>query len=133
MQFESSIIKQAIKAMPSQTILSEPCPKLRFKRENVEKILSNKWCGKSVLCYISYLKIQLEALWMWGKKCQITCLPISDYNFHFVDDQVVIAVHKEGIDYMTRKLVEDFEKWDWTVNNLKYNALVLEERTKIYM
>jgi len=44
------------------------------------------------------------------------------YTLQFADDQVVLAGDKEDLEYMTRKLEENYEKWglDMNFNRTKY-------------
>jgi len=51
-------------------------------------------------------------------------IQISDdrtlYTLHFADDQVVIALDKENLEYMTRKLLKEYEEWGLSsVNRFK--------------
>ncbi|XP_044755015.1 uncharacterized protein LOC123313968 [Coccinella septempunctata] len=50
-------------------------------------------------------------------------IPISDgntlYTLHFADDQVIFAQDKDDIEFMTRKLMEEYHKWGLTVNMSK--------------
>lgn len=73
-------------------------------------------------CCISPLlfKIFLEqSLKGWKSKCRYMGLPLDDgtiYTLSFADDQVVIAQDYEDMEYMTRKLIEQYEKWGLEVN-----------------
>jgi hypothetical protein len=46
------------------------------------------------------------------------------YTVQFADDQVVLAGDKEDLEYMTRKLKENYEKWgpDMNLNKTKYRV-----------
>lgn len=65
-----------------------------------------------------------------------TCL----YTLQFADDQAVMASDKEDMEYMVRKLIEEYGKWRLTVNTEKtkylcigaeYKNLNLEDNTTI--
>lgn len=47
-------------------------------------------------------------------------IPLNDnttlYTLCFADDQVVIAQDRDDLNYMTRKLVEEYKKWGLEVN-----------------
>ena len=47
---------------------------------------------------------------------------ITLYTLQFADDPVVLAGDKEDLEYMTRKLKENYEKWglDMNLNKTKY-------------
>ena len=69
-------------------------------------------------------KIYLDrALLQWRRKCNNMGIPITDnytlYTLHFADDQVVIAHDREDLEYMARKLLEEYEKWGLQVNTTK--------------
>ena len=54
-------------------------------------------------------------------------IPLEDitlYTLQFADDQVVLAGDKEVLEYMTRKLKENYEKWglDMNLNKTKYSC-----------
>lgn len=61
-----------------------------------------------------------EALKHWRKKCSQMGIPINDnlslYTLHFADDQIVMAQDKEDLEYMTRKLIKEYEKWGLELN-----------------
>jgi len=38
------------------------------------------------------------------------------YTFQFADDQAIIASNKEDMEYMMRKLMEEYEEWGSTPN-----------------
>lgn len=41
------------------------------------------------------------------------------YTLHFADDQVVISQDKDDLDFMTRRLISEYEKWGLKVNMQK--------------
>jgi len=47
------------------------------------------------------------------------------YTLYFADDQVVIAQDKEDLEYMTRKLLKEYEEWKLLVNRSKTKYLCI--------
>ena len=47
------------------------------------------------------------------------------YRLQFADDQVVMAQSKEDLEYMCRKLQEEYSKWGLTTNNAKTKYMYL--------
>lgn len=71
-----------------------------------------------------------EALENWRKKCSGMGIDIGDKcltTLFFADDQVVIANCEEDIDYMLRKLIEEYEKWGMNMNRGKTEYLRIGE------
>ncbi|XP_030746803.1 uncharacterized protein LOC115875475 [Sitophilus oryzae] len=65
-------------------------------------------------------KIYLEqALKTWKWKCELMEIPLNDsilYTLCFGDDQIILAQDYEDLEYMTRKLIEEYHKWGLEVN-----------------
>jgi hypothetical protein len=65
-------------------------------------------------------KIYLERLLRdWKRKCQPMGIPIQNTYVHspnFADDQVLLAQGHDDMEYMTKKLKEEYEKWELTIN-----------------
>jgi len=83
--------------------LSDPFP--------VTKGLKQGCCLSPTLFKI-YLS---HALQNWRRKCIL-------YTLHFADDQEVLAHDREDLEYMTRKLIEEYENWRLTVNENRQSA-----------
>jgi hypothetical protein len=68
-------------------------------------------------------KIYVEkALNTWKKKCfgmGYNAVNTIIYALQFADDQVVMAQSKEDLEYMGRKLQEEYSKWGFTINIAK--------------
>jgi hypothetical protein len=50
----------------------------------------------------------------WQEKCAKMGLKIQDttiYSLLFADDQILIAQDYEDLEYMTRKLIDEYELW----------------------
>lgn len=83
---------------------------------NINKGLKQGCCLSPTL-----FKIYLEqALKLWKGKCRNMGIPLNDgytlYTLCFADDQVVLAQDYEDLEYMTRKLTEEYDKWGLQVN-----------------
>lgn len=82
-------------------------------------------------------KIYLEqAIKTWKRNSRGMGLPLEDYILYtlsFADDQVVIAQDYEDLEYMTRKLIEEYTKWGLEVNLSKteYMCIGGEQRDLI--
>ena len=65
-------------------------------------------------------KVYLErVLRNWKRKCQPMGIPIQNtyvYSLSFADDQVVLAQDHDDMEYMTRKLKEEYKEWGLTIN-----------------
>lgn len=73
-------------------------------------------CCLSPTLFKVYLECALEK---WKKKCRNMGLPLNDstlYTLCFADDQILVAQDYEDINYMTRKLVEEYAEWGLEVN-----------------
>lgn len=60
-----------------------------------------------------------QALNNWTRKCSKMGVEIGEYCLYtllFADDQVVIASDQEDVEYMTRKLTEEYSKWGLNMN-----------------
>lgn len=56
------------------------------------------------------------------RKCGKIGIPINEntiYSLSFADDQVVIEQDLDEIDYMTRKLIEEYDQWGLDLNLTK--------------
>ena len=82
-------------------------------------------------CCISstLFKINVEkALNIWKKKCSGMRYNVENatiYTLQFADDQVVMAQSKEDLDYMCRKVQEEYSKWGLTINIAKTKCMSL--------
>ncbi|XP_060527378.1 uncharacterized protein LOC132702628 [Cylas formicarius] len=65
-------------------------------------------------------KIYLEqALRIWKQKCRNMGIPLNNANIYtlsFADDQVIMAQDYDDVEYMMRKLIEEYKKWGLEVN-----------------
>jgi hypothetical protein len=76
-------------------------------------------------------KIYVEkALNTWKRKCSgvgynVDNTTIYTYTLQFADDQVVIAQSKDDLEYMCRKIQEEYLKWGLNMNidKTKYMSL----------
>lgn len=74
-------------------------------------------------------KIYTEnALKEWKRKCKNMGIPVNDitiYSLQFADDQLILAQDIEDIEYITRKLIEEYKKWGLQVNKNKTKYMVI--------
>jgi hypothetical protein len=111
--------------------------KLNFVRHN--KGLRQGYCNCPTIFKI-YIRKALEE---WKYKCRGMGIPLENitlYTLQFADDQEVLAENKEDLEYMTRKLKENYEKCglDMNLNKTKYlctggthNNLKLDEDKEV--
>ncbi|XP_049809026.1 uncharacterized protein LOC126252198 [Schistocerca nitens] len=67
-------------------------------------------CSISPTLYKIYTEVTLQN---WKKKCHAMGIPINDrtiYSLQIADDQLIIAQDYEDIEYMTRKLIQEYKK-----------------------
>lgn len=74
-------------------------------------------------CCISptLFKIYIEkALEQWKRKSMGMGIPLDEdttlYTLQFADDQIIMAQEIEDIEYMTRKAIEEYDKWGLKIN-----------------
>jgi len=82
-------------------------------------------CSLSPTLFKIYIKNALENL---QKKCAKMGLEIQDttiYSMVFADDELLIAQEYEALEYMTRKLIDEYEFWGLKLNvkKTKYMAI----------
>jgi hypothetical protein len=97
-------------------------------------------CSLSPTLFKIYIQNALEK---WQKKYAKMGLEIQNttiYSVLFADDQLLIAEDYEDLEYMTRKLIDEYELWSLKLNvkKTKYMAtegtlqdLQLEDRKRI--
>ncbi|KAJ4449978.1 hypothetical protein ANN_01385 [Periplaneta americana] len=86
-------------------------------------------CSLSPTLFKIYIQ---QALQNWKKKFKDVGIPTENstiYTLSFGDDQLIIAQDYEDKEYMTRKLIEEYNKWDLKINLEKtlYNMSCGEE------
>jgi len=86
----------------------------------ITKGLRQGWSLSPTL-FKTYIQNALEN---WQKKCAKIGLKIQDrtiYSMLFADDQLLIAQNYEKLQYMTRKLIDEYELWGLKLNVKKLN------------
>ena len=71
-----------------------------------------------------------RALRLWKQKWSGMDIQLRNsflFTLQFADDQAVMANDKEDMEYMLRKLIEEYEKWGLKVNIRRLSTCVLEE------
>lgn len=68
-------------------------------------------------------KTELESvLCDWNQKCKSMVRTVGNKTIHhlrFADDRAIIAQDEVYAEYMTKKLIEEYLRWDLHVNILK--------------
>jgi len=73
-------------------------------------------CGLSPTLFKIYLERLLRN---WKRKCQPMGIPVQNtyvYSVSFADDQVLLVQDHDDMEYMVRKLKEEYEKWGLDIN-----------------
>lgn len=134
----NNIIIQAIRNLYDKSYTKIKVRNKTSNGFNVTKGL-RQGCPLSPVLFKIYLQ---NALSFWKRKCSQMGLLLSNETVYslFADDQLLIAEDYEDIEYMTRKLVEEYEKWGLSINLKKINYtaigtgskdLILQERKGI--
>lgn len=82
-------------------------------------------CSLSPTLFKIYLSKALEN---WQRKCKHMGIPIGDENLYtllFADDQIITAGDEDDIQYLLRKVIEEYDKWGLTLNTEKTKYLVI--------
>lgn len=106
---------------------TEAC--IKMGRKITQSIKTNKGlkqgCSLSPLLFNIYMEQVLET---WYKKCSQMGVLINDRCLHsllFADDQVILASDREDMEFMLRKLKEEYEKWGLKINLKKTEYLCI--------
>jgi len=113
-----NMYKDAKSSIKIGSATSDPFPVTKGLRQG---------CSLSPTLFKIYIQ---EALKNWRKKCAGMGIQLGNHcltNLFFADDQVVVANENEDIDYMIRKLTEEYEKWGLTINLTKTEYLKIKE------
>ena len=95
-----------------------------FSQIKIRKQLSSGYCVTRGLRQGFKIYIQ-NALEYWQKKCSKMGLEIHDttiYSLLFAGDQLLIAQDYEDLEYMTMKLIDEYELWGLKLNVKKPNT-----------
>jgi len=87
-------------------------------------------CSLSPTLFKIYIQNVLEH---WQKKCARMGLEIEDttiYSMLFSDDQLLIAQDYEDLEYMTRKLIDEYELWGLKLNAMKTNCMAIGDTSR---
>ena len=69
-----------------------------------------------------------EAIKNWRRKCNSMGIQINNdhlYSLNFADDQIIFAEDDNDINYMIRKLKEEYENWGLKINPSKTEYMVV--------
>lgn len=94
--------------------------KVKIKRSTSKGFRITKGLKQGCCLSPTLFKVYLEqTLKIWKRKCRDMGIPLENNNLFtlcFADDQIVIAQDYEDLEYMARKLIEEYEKWGLEVN-----------------
>lgn len=82
-------------------------------------------CSLSPLIFNAYVEVALRE---WKTKCQGMGIPIGDntlFTLSFADDQVVIAQDSYDLEFMTKRLYQEYNKWGLQVSLKKTEYLAV--------
>jgi len=87
-------------------------------------------CSLSSTLFKIYIQNALEN---WQKKCAKMGLEIQDmtiYTMLFADDQLLIAQDYEDLEYMTKKLIDEYELWGLKLNVKKTKYMTIGDTSR---
>lgn len=112
------ISKSLIKAI--QNLYRHSLARIKIKNKVSTEFRITKGLRQGCCLSPTLFKIYLEeALKGWKKKCRHMGVLVGDkniYTLQFADDQIILAEDYDDIEYMSRKLIEEYEK-----SGLKFN------------
>ena len=90
---------------------------IKIGNKITESFLVNKGLRQGCCLSPTLFKIYVsKALHLWKRKCSGMGVALNDdtcmYTLQFADDQVICATDKEDLEYMARKLKEEYDKWE---------------------
>ena len=101
---------------------------IKIGKEISEEFNVNKGLRQGCCISPTLFKIYIgKALNIWSKKCRSMGVQIGEDNVHtllFADDQIVLAEDRDDIEYMTRKLLEEYRRWGLEINLGKTEYMV---------
>jgi len=110
-----------------------------FSKIKIGKRLSSRFYitkGLRQVCSLwpTLFRIYIQnALEKWQKKCAKMGLEIQDttiYSLLFADDKLLIAQDYEDLEYMTRKLIDEYELWGLKINVKKTKYMAIGDTLK---
>lgn len=124
---KTSINMELIKSV--KALYEQPMTKIKIGSTITEGFTTTKGLKQGCCLSPTLFKIYLEsALNEWKKKCGNMGMPLNEsilYTLCFADDQIVIAQDHDDMNYMMRKLIEEYEKWGLEVNLKKTEYMCL--------
>lgn len=114
----SSVNVELIRAVKS--LYYQPITKIKIGKKVTPGFVPTKGLRQGCCMSPTLFKIYLEeVLRRWKNKCKHMGIPLTDYTLYtlcFADDQVVVAQDYDDLNYMARKLVEEYSEWGLDVN-----------------
>lgn len=107
---------EAIQKLYSESYVQVKMGKYLSKGFQTNKGLRQGCCISPTL-YKIYTEKAIEE---WKKKCKPMGIPLDDnstiYTLQFADDQLILAQEFEDIEYLTRKLIQEYSLWGLKIN-----------------
>jgi hypothetical protein len=105
--------------------------KIKIGHQITKGFKMTKGLGQGCSLSPTLFKIYLEqVLRNWKRKCQPMGIPIQNtyvYSLNFADDQLLLAQDHDDMEYMARKLKEEYEEWGLTINLEKTEYVCIGE------
>ena len=122
---ETNINHTLIRAL--KNLYEESSSQVKIGNRLSEKFFTNKGLRQGCCVSPTLFKIYVaKALRQWKRKCNGMGVDLGDvclYTLQFADDQVIMASDKGDLEYMTRKLQEEYKRWGLEINTLKTKYL----------
>jgi hypothetical protein len=115
---KSTINARLIEAIKS--LYNGSSSKIKIGNQTMKGFKISKGLRQGCSLSPTLFKIYLErVLRNWKRKCEPMGIPIQNtcvYSLNFADDQVLLAQDHGDMEYMARKLKEEYEEWGLTIN-----------------
>lgn len=131
---ETNISHTLIKAL--KNLYDQTISQVKVGNKLSPEFIVNKGLRQGCCVSPTLFKIYVaRALNLWKRKCKGMGVDLGGvclYTLQFADDQVLIANDKDDLEYMTRKLQEEYEKWGLQLNTQKTKYLpIAQEKVNI--
>lgn len=129
---ESNISHTIIKAI--QNLYEGSKSRIKVRNDLSQQFLVTKGLRQGCCVSPTLFKIYAAAaLKQWKRKVRGMGIQLNDdmclYTLQFADDQVVLANDKDDMEYMVRKLIQEYFEWGLAVNIDKTKYLCVGETT----
>lgn len=115
---ETNLSQTLIKAL--KNLYDGSTSQIKVGNKLSQKFVVNKGLRQGCCVSPTLFKIFIaKALHLWKRKCGGMGIDLGElclYTLQFADDQVIMANDKEDIEYMARKLQEEYRRWGLEIN-----------------